>query len=277
MTDTRFICQYPQGKFCGNKGCSLAGYCSEFPLAASYFFIQMKHGKHNKINSIGKTESEKKEHQKLYELYNILFGDLRYKKNTYSRKYYQENRDQILRAKKKAVSYHLLCVQQCEYSCESCPYDDCIIPISETRKEYMDLYYHIYHDKILKQKAVYRAKNRTYLSNSEKIRNYKKRGYIMSECILKETTNPDYERFEGTHGTLSVIPINGKDYISFISLDREFSFRAKIDKKLNDLTNPLCKEAYFSDYDGYEYTFESTVNPGNPLWEMERGDRFERS
>lgn len=274
MNDKRFICQYPQGVFCGNKNCTLANYCSAFPKMNIRFQTQMKYGKYNKVNSVSKTEKEKKEHQKLYQFYNILFGDLRNKRIAYNRKYYQSNREYILRKKKKTVSHHLLCIQQCRYSCENCPYADCIIPIPETRKEYMDLYYSIFHDKLLKQKAAYRSEHRTYLSNSEKIRNYKKKGYIMNKCILKETNNPDYEKFEGIQGLLTIIKVNGNNYFSFVSINKELSFRARIDKRLNDLSNPICKEAYYSDYDGYEYTFESTVNPGNPLWEMEHGDNF---
>lgn len=277
MKDRRFICNYPQGKFCGNNNCALADYCSSFPKMNISFKSQMKYGKYNKVNGICKTEAEKKEHQKLYQLYNNLFGNLKNKRIAYNRKYYQDNRERILRDKKKPVSYSLLCVQQCEYSCYNCPYDDCIIPIPKTRKEYMNLYYSAFHDKLLKQKSVYRLEHRAYLNNLEKIRNYKKKGYIMNECILKETNNPEYEKFEGIHGLLTIIKINGNDYISFISIDREFSFRAKIDKRLNDLSNPICKEAYYSDYDGYEYTFVSTVNPGNPLWEMEHNNNFIRN
>lgn len=277
MKDRRFICNYPQGRFCGNKNCALADYCSSFPKMNISFQTQMKYGKYNRNNSIQKTDTEKKEHQKLYQIYNMLFGDLKEKRIQYSHKYYQNNRKQILAKKKKTASDRLLCVQQCKYNCESCPYDDCIIPVPQTRKEYMDLYYFVFHDELLKKKASYRLAHRTYLANSEKIRNYKKKGYIMNECILKETNNPNYKKHEGTFGFLTIIGINGYDYISFISNDKEFSFRAKIDKRLNDLSNPICKEAYYSDYDGYEYTFVSTVNPGNPLWEMEHNNNFIRN
>ena len=277
MKDRRFICNYPQGKFCGNKNCALADYCSSFPKMNISFQTQMKYGKYNRNNSIQKTDTEKKEHQKLYQIYNMLFGDLKEKRIQYSHKYYQNNRKQILAKKKKTASDRLLCVQQCKYNCESCPYDDCIIPVPQTRKECMDLYYFVFHDELLKKKASYRLAHRTYLANSEKIRNYKKKGYIMNECILKETNNPNYKKHEGTFGFLTIIGINGYDYISFISNDKEFSFRAKIDKRLNDLSNPICKEAYYSDYDGYEYTFVSTVNPGNPLWEMEHNNNFIRN
>ena len=277
MKDKRFICNYPQGKFCGNKNCALANYCSSFPKMNISFQTQMKYGKYNRNNSIQKTDTEKKEHQKLYRIYNMLFGDLKEKRIQYNHKYYQDNRKQILAKKRKTASDRLLCVQQCKYNCESCPYDDYIIPIPQTRKEYMDLYYFVFHDELLKKKASYRLAHRTYLANSEKIRNYKKKGYIMNECILKETNNPNYKKHEGTFGFLTIIGINGYDYISFISNDKEFSFRAKIDKRLNDLSNPICKEAYYSDYDGYEYTFASTVNPGNPLWEMEHNNNFIRN
>lgn len=221
-----------------------------------------------------KSYSEKKEHQKKYQFYNSLFGDLSEKQKIYSKAYYTSHRKEILREKRKPADYHLITIQKCEYDCFSCPYDDCIIPIPKTRQEYMKLYYSIFHDDLLKKKAIYRSEHRTYLSNSEKLRNYKKKGYIMSKCIFKETNNPDYEKYKGTFGILTIIKINKNDYISFISIDREFSFRAKIDKRLNDLNNPLCTEAYYSDCDGYEYTFESTVNTGNPLWEMEKGTDF---
>lgn len=274
MNDKRFVCRYPQGVFCGNKNCTLSKYCSAFPKMNIRFQTQMKYGKYNKVNSISKTEKEKKEHQKLYQFYNILFGDLKEKRILYNHKYYQNNREQILTKKRKTASDRLLCIQQCKYKCESCPYDDCIIPVPQTRKEYMDLYYFVFHDELLKKKASYRLTHRTYLANSEKIRNYKKKGYIMNECILKETNNPVYEKFEGIEGLLTIIKVNGNDYFSFVSINKGLSFRARIDKRLNDLSNPICKEAYYSDYDGYEYTFESTVNPGNPLWEMEHGDNF---
>lgn len=96
----------------------------------------------------------------------------------------------------------------------------------------------------------------------------------MSKCILKETTNPDYEEYEGVYGILSIIQLDSEDHISFISLEKEFSFRAKIDKRLNDLSNPICTEAYYTDSNGYDYTFKSTVNTGNPLWEMEHNTNF---
>lgn len=63
----------------------------------------------------------------------------------------------------------------------------------------------------------------------------------MNECILKETNNPNYEKFEGTQGLLTIIKVNGNDYFSFVSINKELSFRARIDKRLNDLSNPNCK------------------------------------
>ena len=278
MEDKRFVCGYPQGKYCGNSNCSLSHICCRFPVFKVSFRHQMKFGKHNKINGIRKTEAEKKEHQNLYCFYNCLFGDLRDKKIAYARNHYQINRERILRDKRRNVSHHLFVVQKqfCNGECENCIYDDCIIPMWNNRNEYSHLYREVFQEKLKAKKADYRNTHRAFLNNSGKLRNYKKKGYIMSKCILKETNNPDYKNYEGTFGVLSIIKIQGNDYISFISLDREFSFRAKINKRLNDLSNPICKEAYYSDYDDFNYTFESTVNPGNPLWEMEHNDNFVR-
>lgn len=275
MKDIRYVCQTPQGKYCGNSSCPLAYKCSIFSVFRIPFRYQ--HTKKNKRNGISKTETEKTAHQKAYVFYNMIFGDLKTKKIIYNKKYYLQHKEQILRSKKRTVDYHLTAVQKCEYDCFHCPYDDCKIPIPKTRKEYMDLYYQINHKKLLKQKNEYRENHREYLRNSEKIRNYIKKGYIMSQCILISTNHPNYEKYIGTQGTLSIIPINKKDYVRFISLDCQYSFRFKIDKRLNDLNNPLCTEVYYSDFDGYEYTFKSTVNPGNPLWEMEHNNNFVRN
>ncbi len=232
MKDIRFVCQYPQGKYCGNYTCRLSEKCSVFPIIKKSFRIQMKYGKRNKINCISKSDSEKKQHAQLYEFYNRLFGNLRDKKIQYSKKYYQKNREKILRNKKRQSQYQLSIVQKqfCNGDCYNCLYEDCIIPIWNNNTEYHKLYYEVFKEKLNKQKAEYQKEHRAYLSNSEKLRNYKKKGYIMSQCILKETTHPDYEKYEGTCGVLTTIQINGNDYISFISIDKEFSLRAKIEK-----------------------------------------------
>lgn len=91
----------------------------------------------------------------------------------------------------------------------------------------------------------------------------------MNQCILKWTSNPQEKHMEGMKGILTIIQINGYDYFSFITEDCQQSIRHKISKKLNDLSLPICTEAWYQTPEQYEYTFISTENQGNPLWEME--------
>lgn len=99
-----------------------------------------------------------------------------------------------------------------------------------------------------------------------------KKGYNMNECILISTSNPDEKYLEGSYGFITVVNINGVDYFSFVTKDMQVSFRHKIIRRLNDLSLPICSEAYYMSGEGYEYTFQSTQNKGNPLWEMEHGE-----
>lgn len=93
----------------------------------------------------------------------------------------------------------------------------------------------------------------------------------MNECILKATDNPNEKYLEGKKGMITVIKINGNDYFSFILNDKKDSIRHKIIRRMNDLSLPMCSEAYYKTSEGYEYIFLSTKNNGNPLWEMEHG------
>lgn len=257
MEDKRYVCCYPQGKYCGNPNCRLAKYCSVFPkcqVTQEWLF-------QNKLkNRVRKTYAEEKEHERNYIFYNGLFGDLLEKRRIYAKKYYWENRDQILAAKRKEVTYQLPIVMQCEHECERCPYEDCRLPEYENKKEYYKLYYQKYQEKYREYRKKYYAEhqeackeydkkyyaehqeacreyNKKYYAehkeerrNKRKIRNYNKRGYQIRQVVLNAMECLEYPEFAGKEGFLTVIKINGNDYLSFITSDYKHSFRQKREK-----------------------------------------------
>ena len=79
MIDNRFVCKIPENKYCGNPRCPLSYLCKSKPLLKSSLIYDLK----TKRSGIQKTEEEKRKHQKLYRMYNRLFGDLRDKKILY--------------------------------------------------------------------------------------------------------------------------------------------------------------------------------------------------
>jgi len=234
MIDNRFVCLYPQYKYCGKKSCPLSKYCSSFPKIKNRKITDDL--RTIKKSPIIKSEEEKKEHIRLYNFYNTIFGDLKQRNIIRNRRWYKKHRKEILARKRKPTSYKLPIVYTCEYECEECPYPDCTLKLYENKKEYMELYYDKFHDKINKQKAEYRENNRAYLSNSEKLRNYRQKRHRMENCYLLKTDTKDssYAPFIGTMGTLCFLPINCKPYFSYITADRQKSFRGKILNVIED-------------------------------------------
>lgn len=168
---TKKRCYFFQYKCCGNTACLLYDTCSKLPRVNVNTAIR-KRSRYEMIEP--KSYREKQEHQKLYELYNKLFGDLTEKKKAYQKKCYAEHRDQILRKKRKPVDHKLLCVQQgyCDEDCENCKYEDCIIPIVKDRSHYYQLYSESNHERLLQQKAQYRATHRSELNEKAKVYYY---------------------------------------------------------------------------------------------------------
>lgn len=267
---TKKVCLFPQYKCCGKTTCQLYPICSALPYLSDPGYDN----RFLRINVQDKSFEETAEHQRKYAFYNRLFGDntkrLRYQREYY-REYYAEHREEILAKKRKPTSHHLSVVQQgyCNQDCVNCSYEDCILPEYEDRTEYMKLYYSRFHTELLKQKARYRADHRQYLRNSEKIRNYRKKGYLMSYGILAQTDHPSFQKMINTEGDVTVFPIGKEKYLSFITKDRNDSFRFKISSYLNDLSRPGCTEAWYQDCDGHSYTFTNPQNV-NPLWETEK-------
>lgn len=135
------------------------------------------------------------------------------------------------------MSHKLPIVYSCEYSCESCPYPDCTLTLYENKKEYQELYRNKFHKQILGQKAEYRAKNRNYLKNSEKLRNYKNKGHRLEDVVfVKAMPSEKYTEYDmiGTHGILCFFLINKKPYFTYITTDMWKSFRKKITEILED-------------------------------------------
>lgn len=169
MDDKRYICEYPQYTYCGKEQCSLAHKCRKFPM----YNHSLKYDLCNKLkNKVSKTYNEKLSHAKQYQFYNCLWGKAKEYRKEYNKRYYQLHREEILAKKRKSYSDRILKVQRCKYECERCPYPDCTLPDIETRKQYMDLYYRVFHEELLQKKAEYRQSNRRYLANKEKLRNY---------------------------------------------------------------------------------------------------------
>lgn len=251
MIDNRYVCPYPQYHYCGKSGCPLSKYCARFSLIQCSLASDLS----RKKSRVTKTLAEKKQHQQKYTFYNTLFGDLAEKRKRYAKKYYQENRDLILAVKRKEPSYRLPIVYDCEHECSACPYEDCQITLYTNRKEYMAMYSHKFHEKLLKQKAEYRKRHRTYLANSEKIRNYKKKGYVIRDCVCSYTTSLTMMDFVAQDGIITTFKINGKDYFSFVSADREASCRCRICESIGSLSNPECGYVIFKDADNNEYRF----------------------
>lgn len=88
---------------------------------------------------------EIRQHQKLYDFYNCLWGDLKEKRSEYCKKNHKRRMEyqRQYRAKKNppkefsSVLYDGIC----DLNCEACLYDDCILPTWESKKEYDALYY----------------------------------------------------------------------------------------------------------------------------------------
>lgn len=252
MVDQRFVCLYPQYSYCGNSNCPLSKYCSVFHTYEVPLITDLRLSKKNRVS---KTEEEKKLHAKLYRYYNNIWGDFVEKNKKRNRKWYCEHREQILAAKRKPPSMKLPIVIQCKYSCSTCPFEECTLELYETRKQYMELYYKKFHEKILEKKALYRKANRVKLSNMEKLRNYRKRKYTLRECILVSTNNMQVPKIEGREGTLCIIKINGNPYFSFIAKDLEFSFRRRIADVEGEISDAECNSIYFTDCKKYKYIF----------------------
>lgn len=233
---TKTICRYPQYQCCGDAHCPLFRSCSKNPITARK---GMNYGFESARTAERRTEQEKELHRRRYNYYNRFFGDLREKRRAYHKKWYQENRNQILRSRRKPVSHSLTKLQRAVCSgenCDDCPYDDCIIPIPEDRSQYYFLYYSVFRKQILRQKASYRVLHREQLSNCEKIRNYRKRGYLMSHCILVQTNNPDLLDPIGTEG-LAHIP-GGDSMITIADVLDKISSVSSIDISIPEVYVP---------------------------------------
>ena len=81
------------------------------------------------------------------------------------------------------------------------------------------------------QKDEYRAAHRHYLANSEKLRNYKKKGYELVNCTLQHTDNEALQHLVGKDGVFCILKLGSNEHLSFVTADREASFRIKLEKQ----------------------------------------------
>lgn len=80
--------------------------------------------------------THKKEHRKLYDYYNSLFGNLREKRNAWQRMRYWANPERARKVRRKYYKKHPASgrsipekyMPECGLNCTSCPHSDCILP-----------------------------------------------------------------------------------------------------------------------------------------------------
>lgn len=62
MIDNRFVCKYPQYKFCGKTSCPLAKYCNKFPKISKRLISQdLRDHKKNAVKKQKKREKNMQE------------------------------------------------------------------------------------------------------------------------------------------------------------------------------------------------------------------------
>lgn len=142
MAIDRPICLYEQYHCCpSHTDCRLYHICSQLPKKPFVPNSNRYRFKHSQSLS----HTEILEHQKLYVFYNSLWGDHKEKVREYLKKNHERRMEyqRQYRAKKNPPKEFssVLFDGVCDRNCESCIYDDCILPTWENKKEYDALYY----------------------------------------------------------------------------------------------------------------------------------------
>ena len=142
MAIDRPICLYEQYHCCpSHTDCRLYHICSQLPKKP--FVPNSNRYRFKRSQPLDNTE--RLEHQKLYDFYNSLWGDRKQKAREYNKKNqkYRTERQRQYRAKKNPPKEFssVLFDGVCDRNCEFCIYDDCILPTWENQKEYDALYY----------------------------------------------------------------------------------------------------------------------------------------
>lgn len=142
MAIDRPICLYEQYHCCpSHTDCRLYHICSQLPKKP--FVPNSNRYRFKRSQPLDNTE--RLEHQKLYDFYNSLWGDRKQKAREYIKKNHEQKMEyqRQYRAKKNPPKEFssVLFDGVCDQNCESCIYDDCILPTWESKKEYDALYY----------------------------------------------------------------------------------------------------------------------------------------
>lgn len=178
------ICIYPQGYCCDNTDCRLYNRCSVLPKGKKitknkYLLLRIK----------PITYKEYREHHKLYDFYNYMFGNGK----TRHQEWQKQNHDILMarqkerREKKRKEYTSVLYKKICDMNCEECPYPDCKIPIIENQKEYQHLYYQLFKEKRIETSKKY------YEENKEKVKAQKKEYYNKNREKILEKARQDYK------------------------------------------------------------------------------------
>lgn len=142
MAIDRPICLYEQYHCCpSHTDCRLYHICSQLPKKP--FVPNSNRYRFKRSQFLSRAEIL--EHQKLYKFYNSLWGDHKEKVREYLKKNHERRMEyqRQYRAKKNPSKEFssVLFDGVCDRNCESCIYDDCILPTWGNKKEYDALYY----------------------------------------------------------------------------------------------------------------------------------------
>lgn len=155
---------YTQYCFCTTqKECRLYDICKKMKERP---FVPVPLRRYRYVNAVPLTYNEKREHNRKYHLYNYLFGDSKQKMHNY----YIENREKILASKGVKHSHKIYKVQEgyCNFDCEHCEYEDCILPKWNDTSEYMKLWKKQHKEEIHKQSKVYYEEHKDEISLKRK-------------------------------------------------------------------------------------------------------------
>lgn len=114
----------------------------------------------------------RKTHQRLYVMYNSLFGDLTERRNARQRERYWANPERAREVARIWYRKHRASASQrhpneshlpeCGFRCEECPHDDCIVPENWYRRNYNQRYYAEHPEYFSEYREIHRAERSEY-------------------------------------------------------------------------------------------------------------------
>ena len=196
MDAERLVCTYPQYYGCYKQTqCRLYHICSQMPKTQKAFnglrYNTVK--AYRKVRAIPLTEQERLQHRRRYKYYNYLFGDLK----EYKTNYRLEHKDEINAKRRKytiptADKQYKMLIDYCNYNCENCEYEDCILPEWSNKLEYARIYKKYYYEHHRDEEIERRKKYYEHHRDEEIER--RKKYYEQHKAELREYAKMYYEK-----------------------------------------------------------------------------------